>query len=246
MNHEPLYTTLNQLKAEFDSYRHLDNERIRQAIELEYTYESNRIEGNTLTLRETDLVINEGMTIGGKPLKDHLEAINHRDALEFIKDIARREIPIDERVCLDIHALILRGIDPRNAGKYRDVPVLIRGSKHVPPAAYVLAEEMQKLWSWYAEATGHPVAIAAELHERLVTVHPFIDGNGRTARLLMNLVLMQHGYPIAILKGDVASRLRYYDTLEHAQTTGDKGPFITLVGETVQETLERLIKTLKG
>lgn len=130
---------IDQLKAQLDTVRHLDNYRIQQALELEYTYESNRIEGNTLTLRETDLVINEGLTIGGKPLKDHLEAINHRDALDYVRDIVQQRVDFSQMVLLDLHNLILRGIDRDNAGRYRSVPVLIGGSQHrsgapVPPS----------------------------------------------------------------------------------------------------------------
>ncbi|RIV25025.1 Fic family protein [Fibrisoma montanum] len=238
---------LDQLKAQLDTVRHRDNDRIRQALELEYTYESNRIEGNTLTLRETDLVLNEGLTIGGKPLKDHLEAINHRDALDYMKDIVQQRVNLSERVLLDLHSLILRGIDRENAGRYRQVPVLIRGSRFVPPQPYLVARQMEDLFHWYENETKslHPVVLAAELHERLVTIHPFIDGNGRTARLIMNLILLRHGFPLAILKGDADARITYYNALETAQTSGDKSDFIRLVADTVQAALERLLSLLR-
>ena len=249
----PLLIDIDQLKAQFDAVRHLDNYRIRQALELEYTYESNRIEGNTLTLRETDLVINEGLTIGGKPLKDHLEAINHRDALDYVRDIVQQRINFSQRVLLDLHSLILRGIDRDNAGRYRSVPVLIGGSKHriagpLSPQPYLVPVQMEALFQWYqGEAPNlHPVILAAELHERIVTIHPFIDGNGRTARLVMNLMLLRYGFPLAILKGDADSRLTYYNTLETAQTTGDKTAFIQLVADTVRATLERLLRLLQN
>jgi Fic family protein len=210
-----LIQVIDQLKAELDHYRHLDNYRIQQAFELEYTYESNRIEGNTLTLKETDLVINEGMTISGKPLKDHLEAINHRDALEYIKEIAQNKIDFSERVLLDIHNLILRGIDKDNAGAYRSVPVLIKGSTHQPPQPYLVPKQMEDLFAWYESQKDqlHPILLGAELHLQLLTIHPFIDGNGRTARLMLNLFLLRYGYPIAILKGDSQSRIAYYNAL---------------------------------
>lgn len=248
---QALLTDLDHLKHQLDAVRHLDNDRIRQALELEYTYESNRIEGNTLTLRETDLVINEGLTIGGKPLKDHLEAINHRDALDYVRDIVQQRLDFSQRVLLDLHSLVLRGIDRDNAGRYRQVPVLIRGSQHrpgapVPPQPYLVPVQMEGLFRWYeTEAVGlHPVVLAAELHERIVTIHPFIDGNGRTARLVMNLTLLRHGFPLAILKGDAESRLTYYNALEKVQTTGDKTDFIQLVARTVRVTLARLLSIL--
>lgn len=245
---QSLFADLDHLKRQLDAVRHLDNDRIRQALELEYTYESNRIEGNTLTLRETDLVINEGLTIGGKPLKDHLEAINHRDALDYVRDIVQQRLDFSQRVLLDLHSLILRGIDRDNAGRYRSVPVLIRGSQHLPPQPYLVPVQMEALFRWYeAEAaTLHPVVLAAELHERIVMIHPFIDGNGRTARLVMNLTLLRHGFPLAILKGDADSRLIYYNVLETAQTTGDKADFIRLVIDTVRTTLERLLNLMQG
>lgn len=242
-----LLSDIDQLKAKLDSVRHLDNYRIQQALELEYTYESNRIEGNTLTLRETDLVINEGLAIGGKPLKDHLEAINHRDALDYVRDIIQQRVDFSQRVLLDIHNLILRGIDRDNAGRYRSVPVLIGGSQHIPPQPYLVPIQMEGLFHWY-ETEGinlHPVMLAAELHERIVTIHPFVDGNGCTARLVMNLTLLRHGYPLAILKGDTDSRLIYYNALEAAQTTGNKTDFIRLVANTVRATLERLVTLLQ-
>lgn len=243
-----LLSDIDQLKTQLDSVRHLDNYRIQQALELEYTYESNRIEGNTLTLRETDLVINEGLTIGGKPLKDHLEAINHRDALDYVRDIVQQRVDVSQRVLLDLHSLILRGIDRDNAGRYRSVPVLIQGSRHVPPQPYLVPVQMEGLFRWYeAEATKlHPIVLAAELHERIVTIHPFIDGNGRTARLVMNLTLLRHGYPLAILKGDTDNRLTYYNALETAQMTGDKTDFTQLVANTVRTTLERLLHLLQN
>jgi Fic family protein len=239
---------LDSLKAELDNYRNLDNYRIQQAFELEYTYESNRIEGNTLTLKETDLVINEGMTISGKPLKDHLEAINHRDALEYIKEIAQNKIDFSERVLLDIHNLILRGIDKDNAGAYRSVPVLIKGSTHEPPQPYLVPKLMEDLFAWYESQKDqlHPILLGAELHLQLLTTHPFIDGNGRTARLMLNLFLLRYGYPIAILKGDSQSRIAYYNALEKAQTTQDKNEYLVLVCQTIQETLQRLLHTLSG
>lgn len=241
-------TYIDTLKTELNQYRALDSYKVAEALEIEYTYESNRIEGNTLTLQETALVIEKGLTISGKPLKEHLEAINHSHAIDYIKELVKDKIPFDKTVLLNIHRLILQGIDNHNAGAYRSVQVLISGAKHIPPQPYLVAKQMEDFFIWYNEHKEllHPVVLAAEAHERLVTIHPFIDGNGRTSRLLMNLVLLQHGYPIAILKGDTESRLKYYHALELAQTEKNKQPFIDLVAQNVAEALERILKTLKG
>ena len=128
---------IDTLLGELNQYRANENYRITEALEIEYTYDSNRIEGNTLTLHETDMVVNKGITIAGKGLREHLEAINHKEAIDFIKDIAQKKEPISERVLLDIHAIVLHSIDKDNAGKYRRVPVIISGSKHIPPQPYL-------------------------------------------------------------------------------------------------------------
>ena len=243
-----LLTEIDKLKEELNQYRHLQSEKVTKALELEYTYESNRIEGNTLTLQETALVVEKGLTISGKSLREHLEAINHTHALEYVKDLVKEKTPLTETILLNIHRLVLQSIDVHDAGRYRQIQVLISGARHVPPQPYLLLKQIEDFFWWYHENSGtlHPVLIAAELHERLVTIHPFIDGNGRTARLLMNLVLLQHGYPVAILKGDAVSRLAYYEALETAQTAGDKAPFLQLVAQTLQDALNRVLQTLRG
>lgn len=242
------FTEIDNLKNRLNELRHLQSDKVVKALEIEYTYESNKIEGNTLTLQETALVIEKGLTIGGKTLNEHLEAVNHTHAIEFIKDIAKGNEPITERLITEIHALILKGINDRNAGRYRSVPVLISGAKHVPPQPYAVPLEMEKLLHWYNDNkdTLHPIELASEMHERLVTIHPFIDGNGRTSRLLMNLILLRAGYPIAILKGDTESRLTYYSTLETAQTENNKRPFIDFITNNIRQTIERIIKIVES
>jgi Fic family protein len=241
------YKELDHLNDKLKGLRANYSEKIAQALDIEYTHESNKIEGNTLTLRETAIVIEKGLTIGGKPLNDHLEAINHAQAIDYIKDLAKATNTITERDILQIHALILQGIDRENAGRYRSVPVMISGSKHTPPAPYVVPEKMQEMMRFYDEnrETMHPVELASEMHERLVYIHPFADGNGRTARLLMNLILLQNGYPIAILKGDTENRLRYYETLEIASITGDKMPFKDFIKETLTQTINRILEVVE-
>ena len=238
---------IDALKAELDKFRSLDNDTIRDALAIEYTYESNRSEGNTLTLRETDLVINKGLTVGGKSMREHLEAINHKDAIDYIKEIAQNDIELSEKVVKDIHALILRGIDKENAGTYRRVPVLISGARHVPPQPYLIEKLMEEYFEFYEthKNTLHPVILSAEMHERLVSIHPFIDGNGRTSRLVMNLLLIRNGYPIANIKGDTTSRLQYYEALEAVQMEDDKNSFIQFISLEVKKSLEHYLKLLR-
>ena len=226
---------IDTLLGELNQYRANENYRITEALEIEYTYDSNRIEGNTLTLHETDMVVNKGITIAGK------------EAIDFIKNIAQKKEPISERVLLDIHAIVLHSIDKDNAGKCRRVPVIISGSKHIPPQPYLLQPKMDELFQWYEanKDSMHPVVLAAQMHEKLVSVHPFIDGNGRTARLLMNLILMQHGYPIANIKGDNETRRRYYETLEEA-SSGDNSAFVEFIEGVVIQSLTYYLKIIRG
>lgn len=238
-----LLNEIDDLKKKLDTFREFDSFRIAQALELEYTFESNRIEGNTLTLRETDLVINEGLTISGKSMREHLEAINHVEAIGYIKQLMERNFPFNERELLSVHNLILRGIIPEDAGRYRRVQVMIKGSTHMPPQPFIVPKEMEDYFIWYNENKGklHPVILAAEMHERLVTIHPFIDGNGRTSRLVMNLILLQNGYVIANIKGDYDSRMNYYQALETAQTLGNKEDFLLFIAQIEKECLERYL-----
>lgn len=242
-NLQNLLNEIDVLKKKLDTFREFDSFRIAQALELEYTFESNRIEGNTLTLRETDLVINEGLTISGKSMREHLEAINHVEAIGYIKQLMERNFPFNERELLSVHNLILRGIIPEDAGRYRRVQVMIKGSSHMPPQPFIVPKEMEDYFIWYSENKGklHPVILAAEMHERLVTIHPFIDGNGRTSRLVMNLILLQNGYVIANIKGDYDSRMSYYEALETAQTSGNKEDFLLFIAQIEKECLERYL-----
>ena len=244
-----LQTVLDEidvLKNKLNKYRAFDSFRITQALELEYIFVSNRIEGNTLTLRETDLVINEGLTVSGKSMREHLEAINHVEAIGYIKQLVERNFAFNERELLTVHNLILRGIHPEDAGKYRKVQVMIKGSAHMPPQPYLVAKEMEDYFIWMDQHKNklHPVVLAAEMHERLVTIHPFIDGNGRTSRLIMNFILLQHGYVIANIKGEYETRMKYYQTLETAQTKQNKEDFILFIAQTEKECLERYLSII--
>jgi Fic family protein/DNA-binding XRE family transcriptional regulator len=240
-NLQSILDEIDKLKSKLDKFRQFDSYRIAQALELEYTFESNRIEGNTLTLRETDLVINEGVTISGKSMREHLEAINHVEAISYIKQLMERNFPFNERELLSVHNLILRGIIPEDAGRYRRVQVMIKGSSHIPPQPLIVPKEMEDYFIWFEENKSklHPIILAAEMHERLVTIHPFIDGNGRTSRLVMNLILLQNGYVIANIKGDYESRTNYYQALETAQKSDNKEDFQMFIAQTEKESLER-------
>ncbi|MFB9080907.1 Fic family protein [Flavobacterium procerum] len=243
---EKILKEIDTLKEKLDSYRQYDSFKIKQALELEYTFESNRIEGNTMTLRETDMVINEGLTISGKSMREHLEAINHQEAIGFIKDLMNKNNSLNERDLLSIHNLILRGIIPEDAGRYRKVQVMIQGSSHMPSQPLMVPQEMEEYFLWYEINKNklHPIILASEMHERLVTIHPFIDGNGRTSRLIMNLILMQKGYPIANIKGDYETRMQYYQSLETAQTKKNKEDFFLFIAQKEKESLERYISIL--
>ena len=217
-------------------------EFLQDVVNLEWTYNSNGIEGNTLTLKETKVVL-EGITIGGKSIREHLEAINHKNAIEYLESLLNEKDRISEWNIKELHQLILKGIDNKNAGKYRNNNVFISGAKHIPPEYIKVPELMEKLiinynnWNKY-----HPIIRAALLHGELVKIHPFIDGNGRTARLIMNMDLMKNGYvPVIIKKED---RLKYYEALDKAHTTKDYTDFIKLVADEENEMLDKYLQVL--
>lgn len=204
---------------------------------IDWTYNSNAIEGNTLTISETKVVL-EGMTVGGKTMREHLEVMNHKDAITFLENIVQEQERLTESTIKSINRLVLKGIQDENAGVYRKENVLIGGATHRPPDHLVVQELMERFvfeveneWS-----TCHPVERAAKVHAEFVKIHPFIDANGRTSRLLMNVELMKAGFPPAIIKA--VDRVRYYDVLELSHTTGNDKPFIQLVSASVNESLD--------
>lgn len=242
-----ILSSIDSLKSQLDKHRPLNPtqlKKINEAIFLEYTYDSNRIEGNTLTLQETALVVQKGITVSGKNLTEHLEAINHYEAVEYIQKIVQDKTELSERILKEIHALILRGIDKDNAGKYRTVNVKIAGSRFMPVDSVKVIDEMENYFKWYSENKDilHPVILSAEMHERLVTIHPFIDGNGRTSRLIMNLILLQNGYTIANIIGSNENRLKYYNALEKCQVENNCEDFHIMVAETVENSLTEYLK----
>lgn len=237
-SHHPVtLDTLDALKARLDALRPLPAALLRNLhdeLVLRWTYHSNAIEGNTLTLMETKVVL-EGITVGGKRLREHFEAINHRDAILYVEDIVRRTEPFSEWQIRNLHRLILKNIDDEHAGRYRPWNVSIAGARHVPPDMLQVPEQMSALLRWYDTdaAALHPVERAARLHVDFVGIHPFVDGNGRTARLLLNLELLKAGFPAMVLP--VERRLAYYEALDAAHVDGDMAPFMALVSECVQE-----------
>lgn len=232
----PNFTKLDYLKQILDSYRPLPKEvvfNLHEDLVLRWTYNSNAIEGNTLTLKETKVAL-EGITVGGKTMREHFEAINHREAIYFVEDLVTKGEPLSEWQIKSIHQLILKNIDNSNAGVYRKINVVISGADHVPSDAVHVESEMQGFINWYKNDAGtlHPVERAARVHADFVKLHPFVDGNGRTSRLLMNLELMKDGYPPVVLP--VEKRLEYYEALDKAHTKNDYEPFLSLINDVVE------------
>jgi len=240
---------LTRKKERLDALRPLPPALVQNLDEwfkVELTFTSNAIEGNTLSRRETALVVQRGITVGGKALVEHLEATNHARALEWVMEqIQRSGAQIRETDILRIHELILKGIDDNNAGRYRNLPVRIAGSTVVLPNHRKVPDLMEQFTAWLRTSDAlHPVEAATEAHYRLATIHPFTDGNGRTARLLMNLILMMAGYPPAIIRK--RDRLSYLASLETAQLGGSKDSFLRLVRNAVKRSLDIYLNAATG
>lgn len=232
-----MFTKIDQLKTTLDSHRPLPEavvKNLHEDLVLRWTYNSNAIEGSTLTLMETKVVL-EGVTIGGKSLREHFEVINHRDAILFVEELVSKNEPLSEWHIRNIHQLILKNIDEQNAGRYRNFNVLISGAAHMPPDHLLVPEQMNHFIATL-DRKLHPVEFAARVHVDFVGVHPFVDGNGRTSRLLLNLELMKAGLPPVVIP--VEQRLRYYQALDTAHTKGSYQPFIELIVEVVEQSFE--------
>lgn len=239
---------LTQKKIELDGFRPIPPiviKSIKETLTLEWTYNSNSIEGNTLTLQETKMVIEEGFTIKGKSLREHFEAVNHQEAIEYIESLAEPDYTLKERDILQAHYLVLQKIEKDFAGRYRTSGVRISGANFIPPNALKVTELMTELIQWVHEETEklHPIVMASVFHHRFVHIHAFFDGNGRTVRLLFNLLLMKAGYPPAIiLKND---RKKYYDALNKANE-GDYGKLILLVMQAAERSLNIYLNALNN
>ena len=241
------FEKLTEKKALLDQHRPLPPEllqNLEQWFLVELTYTSNAIEGNTLTRRETAVVVEKGLTVSGKSLVEHLEATNHAAALRGIMELVSvKTSDLSESTVLDIHNTILRGIDDGNAEHYRSVPVRISGSEVILPNPRKVPDLMAHfIENITTESNLLPVELAAEAHYQLVTIHPFVDGNGRTARLLMNLILMQHGFPPALIRK--RDRLRYIGSLEKAQLGGSKDAYYKIIAAAVDRSLDIYLKAL--
>lgn len=232
---------LEEKKQRLDRHRPLPKAlvvNLEEWFRVELTYTSNAIEGNTLTRNETALVIEKGLTVAGKTLKEHIEATNHAEAIEWVKALAgKRRRELSERQILGLHHLILKKIDDENAGKYRTVRVRIAGSTVVLPNPAKVPQLMKEFVAWlHGKAEGHILQMVADAHFKLVSIHPFTDGNGRTARLLMNLLLMQRGYPPALIRKE--DRERYIDAIEKGQLTGELSGYYQIIFEAVDRSLD--------
>ncbi len=242
------FTRIDELKNKLKTMRSLNQaeiERLRNEFMIENTYNSNAIEGNTLTLRETALILQEGITIAEKPVREHLEAIGHKDAFEYIVSLADANTELTERVIKNIHSLVLIN-DPTNRGIYRSLPVTIMGAAHTPPQPYLIPIQMEELLKNYDETKKdkHIIEAIAEFHLRFEGIHPFIDGNGRTGRLILNLELIKAELLPVNIK--FADRRQYYDCFDHYYSNGHTPEtFVQLITNYEVEELERHIKILE-
>ena len=219
-------------------------ERLRDEFMIEFTYNSNAIEGNTLTLKETAMAL-EGMTIDKKPLKDHLEAVGHRDAFLYVQDIAKKDLPLSESVIKNIHSLVLMN-RPEDKGVYRRIPVRIMGAFTEPVQPYLIQSKMDELMSVNCDRKNviHDIERIARFHLEFEGIHPFIDGNGRTGRLIMNLDLIRCGYPPINVK--FADRKRYYDAFDAYYKDGNANKMIDMIAEYVDERLGEYLQVLEN
>lgn len=243
-----ILTVLEEKKRRLDAYRPFPVDlvtNLREWFKIELTYTSNAIEGNTLTRAETALVVEKGVTVDGKTLQEHLEAVNHAQAFDWVMqriDTTRKDIT--EGTILDLHQLILQKIVDIQAGRYRAVPVRIAGSTVVMPNAMKVPELMDEYVSWLQKSKDNPLTVAVDAHFKLVSIHPFVDGNGRTARLLMNLLLMQSGYPPAIIRKE--ERKQYLASIEKAQLGGSLADYHELMYEAINRSLNIYLEALEG
>ena len=241
---ESLLDMIDRKKKELDARRPLTEgevERLGEQFIVEYTYNSNAIEGNTLTLRETDMVL-RGLTINQKPLKDHLEAVGHKEAFEFVSELTKNNVPISESIIKQIHYLVLAD-KKDDRGVYRRVPVRIMGAKHEPVQPYLIQPQMEQLMINYAESTEHIVTKLARFHIEFENIHPFIDGNGRTGRLLVNFELMKAGFPPIDIK--FTDRIAYYNAFDEYHVKQNLAAMEKLFAGYINERLDMFLEILK-
>lgn len=243
-----MFDRAEKLRSKLNEYRPLTNEevnRLREEFLIDFTYNSNAIEGNTLTLQETALILKEGITIDEKPLKEHLEAVGHKDAFYYVEELVKEKVELSEKVVKDIHTLVLMD-KPHNRGVYRRIPVTILGAIHEPPQPYLVPILMEQLISEYHNEMKerHIIEKIALFHLKFEAIHPFIDGNGRTGRLILNLELMKEGYPPINIK--FKDRKKYYNCFsDYHLKNGDPSMLINMITKYVEEELERYISILE-
>ncbi|WP_283673753.1 Fic family protein [Butyricicoccus sp. Marseille-Q5471] len=242
------FSAIDELLAELKGRRPLNQtelQRLRDEFIIEHTYDSNAIEGSTLTLRETALILQEGITIAEKPIKEHLEAIGYKDAFEYIVSLVDSNAPLSESVVKQIHSLVLMN-DAANRGVYRSLPVRILGASHEPPQPYLVPVQMEALVAWYEEMKRqmHIIEAVAEFHLRFEGIHPFIDGNGRTGRLILNFELMKAGLlPVNIKFTD---RRKYYDSFDrYYSDPPNAAPLVSLIASYEEQALRHRLEILR-
>lgn len=241
---ENLLEMIDKKKIELDSRRPLTEgevERLTEEFVVEYTYNSNAIEGNTLTLRETDMVL-RGLTIDKKPLKDHMEAVGHKEAFYFVQDLVKEQVVLSESVIKQIHYLVLAD-KKDDRGVYRRIPVRIMGAQHEPVQPYLIQPQMEQILENYRNSTEHIIPRLARFHMKFEGIHPFIDGNGRTGRLLINLELMKAGYPPIDIK--FSDRIAYYNAFDEYYVKHNLGAMEKLFTGYVNERLDNYLKILE-
>lgn len=241
---ETIYSRILEKKSALDRLRPFDKgtlHKLQETFRVDLTYNSNAIEGNSLSLSETKLVLEEGITIGGKSMKEHLEVTNHSKAIDFVQSLVSKPA-IEEIDVLNLHAMILDRIDPENAGFYRRGAVRISGAAYSPPNPAKVPALMQEVYTLLKINGGEPIETGAKIHQKFVDIHPFIDGNGRTARLLLNLYLMRNGYPPVIVLR--AERKKYINMIMKARAENDIAPFANFVAKAVERSLSIYLDSL--
>lgn len=241
---ESLLSQIDRKKKKLDKMRLLTEgelERLHEEFIVEYTYNSNAIEGNTLTLRETDLVL-RGLTVDRKPLKDHMEAVGHKEAFDFVSELVKENGKINERVIKQIHYLVLAD-KKDDRGVYRRIPVRIMGAAHEPVQPYLIEPKMEELLRNYLSSEEHIVTKLARFHIEFEGIHPFIDGNGRTGRLIVNLELMKAGYPPIDIK--FTDRIAYYNAFDEYHVKHNLKAMETLFAKYINERLDIYLTMLQ-
>lgn len=244
---DDIFKRIREKKLRLDSYRPLLGsiyKNMEEWFRIELTYTSNAVEGNTLTRQETALVVEKGITVEGKSITEHLEAVNHAKAFDFIRKLVDKKIgDITERTILDIHSIILEKIDYTNAGRYRNVSVRIAGARVTLPNVMKVPDLMKEFINWLHREKYEAIKLAADAHFKFVSIHPFIDGNGRTARLLMNLILMQKGFPPAIIRKE--DRNAYIRGIEKGQLQKDLSDYYEIIFKAVERSLDIYLEMLE-